>query len=134
MMPSITHAPLVAALEIKAATGTEQQRRVDELEDLAAFGDQGAALTLFLLTSEAVIAGDIDQRARVLAVASDRGYALASFYLALHLKDSADMVMTENTPEYDRYRRTLALAQEQGLSASIVQPLLENIAPEGEAN
>ena len=97
------------------------------LELLAHVGDHSALLALYLGAELNLIGDDADQWIAALDAASEGGYALASFYLALHAKDRAGLRMTEGSETFERYVSLLDLAQAQGLAPGINEPIRSNV-------
>ena len=124
---AVQHLPLVTALGLKAQLPADRNKMVIPLETLVRYRDQGASLALYIVTERNLIDGDLAERAASLKVASEGGYALASFYLALHLKDQSSLRMSESSSIYQRFVGLLDLSEQQGLDVEIVDQARTNL-------
>jgi hypothetical protein len=123
----VNHSALEYALALKRSDVASRRELAARLELLGHVGDQSASLALYLGAELNLIVDTGEQWIAALDAASEGGYALASFYLALHVKDRAGLRMTEGSATFERYMTLLDLAQAQGLALGIIEPIRSNV-------
>jgi protein kinase-like protein len=89
-----------------------------DLDTLASYDDAAAVVTLYLAAEGKTLDRDAGSLVPRLQAAMDSGYALATFWFAIRLRDALTSVRFAATdPSYRLYCNTMALASEQGLEA-----------------
>jgi predicted Ser/Thr protein kinase len=118
------------ALELQAASLKGDTQRVADLsaqlEALALAGDSGARVVRYLATERSLLSLPRAEALEGLRQAMDAGYGLATYYYAMHLKDTAGSQMTEESAAYREFESTLQRAYDQGL-VEIVDAQRRNI-------
>ncbi len=93
------------------------QAQQDSLLGLARLGDAPAQLGLVLAADEGLISMDSAEQEEMLRRASQAGYALATFYLALHNRQKEETIRGgTDRLAISQYAQTMERAVQQGLS------------------
>ena len=116
---TIGYLPFDQLLQLRAAIVSDPADAGDSLAALAAradLGDAAAQVGAFLLASEGLADYESARTNLWLNTASARGgYALASFYRALHFREQQLAIGSFKAPEIVEYQNLLRLSRTQGL-------------------
>ena len=121
-LQSIRDPALQQVLLLKQLRETERPdelaEREQDLDKLASYDDAAAAVTLYLAAEGKALDRDAGAIVPRLQAAMDSGYALATFWYAVRLRDALTSVrFTATDPSYRLYCNTMTLASEQGFEA-----------------
>lgn len=116
---SVDYPPYRKLLDIRFGDGSAD--RVGDIVHLAELGDAAARVEAFLLASESLAdLGDYPTE-QWLQAASQDGFALATYYLALHHRWREEVDGALAPAALREFRRLLALAKDQGLTLAAAE-------------
>ena len=116
---NIRYAPYVALLQLRADHLQGRQSAIAEqlksLRVLAELGDPASRLMLFIAATDRLVDDPTDSTLEWVKQASNDGYALATYYYALHYRWSHEVDGALDAASLRGFRDLMALAQRQGL-------------------
>ena len=116
---NIRYAPYLALLELRAdhlqGRQTAVAERLMSLRALARYGDPVSRLMLFIAATDHLVDDPTDSTLEWVEEASKDGYALATFYYALHYRWSHEVDGALDATALRGFRDLMAQAQRQGL-------------------
>lgn len=116
---NLTYRPYKTLIELRANYLQDQKtaitEKVQQLRALAEFGDPASQLILFLAKDENLIAENTEQTVEWLKQASVAGYALATYYYALHYRAIQEVDNMLNPSSLTVFRDLMTMSHRQGL-------------------
>ncbi len=100
---------------VEAGESETVSRMTGEIASLAELGDAASQVEAFLLQSESLVDLTQTPTSEWLKLASDGGFALATYYMALDFRWRNESEGALDLTSLKEFRRLLALAQSQGL-------------------
>jgi len=116
---NVGYAPYVALLQLRSDHLQGRQSAIVEqlksLRALAELGDPASRLMLFIAATDHLVDDPTDSTLEWVKQASNDGYALATYYYALHYRWSHEVDGALDATALRGFRDLMALAQQQGL-------------------
>lgn len=117
---NLTYYPFTTLLDLRVAFLQAKQSiindKVKQLKALANVGDPASQLIIFLASDERLIDESYDQTLTWLREASIKGYALATYYYALHFRGKKEVDNMLDHESMKVFRDIMAMANRQGLA------------------